>query len=133
MLTDGVIVLDSKEIILNEWISCASFGDSLTAWVDEMILNGKITLIDYSNDSNLSKKIKILGMPTKDRKYVQLAFAASAKAIVTNDIDFYSPEEKGCTSERAKIIKNKKLGKVCKFLKKDLGVLVCDWLEIKEI
>jgi hypothetical protein len=136
LLSIGVIALDDNDLILQEWLDTCSYANScqlsLNDWVADLMSSGKIKLVEMKKEQTVRSKVKTLKVPIKDQKYIYTAHSAQASAITTEDVDLHAPSCKGNHKKRIKVMKDKS-GPVCRYVKKELGVLICKLEEITDL
>lgn len=101
-------------------------------WLGTMMLEGKIDLINERRETKISPSNKRsihedYGLPrnnSKDIHFIICANHTDIKYILTNDIDFFDPRMKNASSEEKERIKNQRTGRLCRFLERELGILV---------
>lgn len=122
------IGVDSGERILTEWIKCCC-GDQdefLRSWFRARAEEDKIRILDYNSSSQIKSSLKNFGVPRKDCTYMYFAASNSAFLLVSEDIDFFEPAAKTHNEQRKARIKSKRSGCVCKYMKSEHSVQICD-------
>lgn len=125
-LSDGVILMDTGGIMINEWLQTANFSsharDNLKDWIADQYAKGRIKMRKLTADQQLMKEFGNLGVFGRDRKYLMIACQGNAYAVISDDPDMYDPKLKNkATRTRIKAIMQRK-GKVCSFVKKKFGL-----------
>lgn len=121
----GFIALDQDGQCQNEWVECAggSHPIALADWIADMLAKEAIQLFPYNCDS-MFRELSQLGLAKKDHKWVRLARSSESNNITTDDIDLFSPKDKGCSAKRAQAIKDRCSGSLAKYLKKKYDIVV---------
>jgi hypothetical protein len=123
------IYLDKEGKLHFEWRSVVE-AEWFDIWYADLVRDDDVREIASPPDKALRKKLVELGFPAKGRDiwYARVSNAVSKAAgfaiLVSEDLDFYEPKEKGCKSERRKAILLNELGSVRKHLRKDRGIVV---------
>jgi hypothetical protein len=125
---DFILCFDRTGHIKNEWEKCGGV-EWFNAWYSKILIEGKAYEIDPINDPTLYKKLKQLGFPdSNDIWYIKTAKSVVANQgeteFISEDMDFYSPNEKKCGCSRRLRIINNGIGPVCKFLRKKESIYV---------
>lgn len=119
----GVVFTD---LIHHEWIStCNNYV--IKEWITDGLKLGKIRYIHPQLDRAIIKKLHTkFGFPKKshDIEYIKCANVTLTKYILTNDIDFFDPKLKNDTIKAKKDAKINRMGKLCRFLLKELKIRV---------
>jgi hypothetical protein len=97
-------------------------------WFAEGVQAGTIRMVEHFLDKKHKKHLRLkLGFPYQERHegvYIEIAAVTAEKAIVTEDIDFWSPQDKLSSAERRRQIMGEGQGDVYKYLRKKVGVSV---------
>ena len=126
-----VALLDSGGQIEIEWRNMCLGGEEwFNEWMATAYANGQIFPIDVPNTAAIKKKYQKLGFPVnlRDFWYIKLCLAIlnmcnkHEVVLVTEDIEFYSPQHKNHTGKNHYIVNSK--GTIAKELRDD-GVRVC--------
>jgi hypothetical protein len=128
-----IAFLDDNGIIRHEWRNVVQ-PEWFDAWYPQLLIEGKI--IEISLDShdklNLRNRLKALGFPVTKRDFCYIKTAnttiknnRNSVVIISEDIDFFAPQNKGCSPKsRNKILLNNN-GPVATFLKKNKILVRC--------
>ena len=109
------IYVDDKAKLHFEWRSVVE-TEWLDIWYADLVRDDVVREIVSPPDKALRKQLAELGFPAKGRDiwYARVSNAVSRTVgfaiLVSEDLDFYEPKEKGCKSERRKDILLKELG-----------------------
>jgi rRNA-processing protein FCF1 len=97
-------------------------------WFAEQLKNGRIHYIEKPelNDAIRKRIHNIYGLPRRghDIEYIKTANKTIKKYILTNDIDFYDPKKKQSSVVEKEKIKNQRCGDLCRYLRKELDIIV---------
>jgi len=97
-----------------------------------LCIERKIDLVNERNETKLSSRHKNIihkkyGMPRNDSRDIHFILCANhtiIKYILTNDIHFFDPKMANATSEVIEEIKNNRGGQLCRYLERELGILI---------
>jgi hypothetical protein len=124
-----VIYIDDRGTLQYEWRSAVE-PEWFDIWFADLIRDGAISEYPAPADRNLRDQLGNLGFPATGRDiwYARLSCAISAWVgfcvLISEDLDFYEPREKGCSSKRRRQILYSEAGHVRKYFKKKRAVLV---------
>jgi hypothetical protein len=123
------IYVDDEEKVWSEWRSGVA-QEWFDIWYTNLLRDDVVREIPAPPDKNLRKELVALGFPFSGRDiwYARVSNAVRCSfgfaILVSEDLDFYEPKEKGCASGRRKEILLKEIGSVRKHLKKKRGIHV---------
>jgi hypothetical protein len=123
------IYVDDEEKLRSEWRSGVA-PEWFDIWYTDLLRDDVIREIRSPADKNLRKKLEALGFPFSGRDiwYARVSNATSCSIgfaiLVSEDLDFYEPKEKGCSAKRRNEILLKELGSVRKYFKKERDIHV---------
>lgn len=112
---NGVIEFEWGNLVDRYWFK---------AWLSDQLTNGIIQYIEPLKDLSVESKIKAAGFPSgRDIVYVRVGMGIVNRIgkcdFYTEDLDFYEPSKKGCTSSQRLKILSTSSGKVAKILIKN--------------
>ncbi|MFD2053372.1 hypothetical protein ACFSQT_09835 [Mesorhizobium calcicola] len=100
--------------------------------IADLMQNGALRLVAFVRNNPLRKHLVQSGIPVKDARIVEFSAGAEVSIVVTQDIDLFEPQKKGCQSkERHKIIHERK-GKICKMIEKELKIYIVCCCRVEE-
>lgn len=114
---------DVGQIVENEWRALVD-QDWFDPWLADQLQSGSIAYIEPVRDNGVEKNLASLGFPkSRDIVYVRLGLGVVQKKkssckFFTEDLDFYDPKKKGCSSKTRTSILSGSKGPVAKLLKK---------------
>ncbi|SEG62972.1 hypothetical protein SAMN05421819_3934 [Bryocella elongata] len=130
-LIDGIVThhkfaLDLGGKMQHQWLETCGlvFGEYLYKWLREGNIEFVAGKLHQQHKKHLTTK---LGFPFSTRHegtFIEVAAEAFPHILVGQDIDFWEPTEKGCSSERRLEIMAAGSGAVCRYLDRKLGVRV---------
>ena len=98
------------------------------SWFVEAIQAGAIRVVDNDLPEKHKKHLRLqLGFPYNQRfegTYIEVAFATGEKIIISEDIDFWSPQDKRCSPERRRLLMEGRQGDVYRYLHAKVGIEV---------
>ena len=128
--TADVAYIDSGGQIEQEWRATVD-TEWFEQWYPTMLITGAITPIPASVASALLRYLRLNhGFPrSRDAWYVSTAKAVrdafgEDPVILTEDLDFYNPADKGCNAARRNRILTDCSGPVARHLRRSEGILV---------
>jgi len=96
------------------------------SWFVEAIQAGAIRVVDSDLPEQHKKHLRIqLGFPYNQRfegTYIEVAFVTDEKAIISEDIDFWSPKDKGSSPDRRRQLMEGRQGEVYRYLHGKVGI-----------
>lgn len=129
--TTDIAFVDDDSRIEGEWARLVE-PEWFQEWFSERLAQGHVTVVSVPMCRDLIKTlVRDCGFPPdgKDRWYIATAKVLADEpemddqpAIVTEDLDFVAPREKGCKSARRKKLMEAANGCVAKHLKKQEGI-----------
>jgi hypothetical protein len=123
------IYLDDEGNLHYEWRAVVD-PEWFDVWFTDLIRDDVIRQISAPPEKNFRKELAGLGFPAKGRDiwYARVANALTILSnfaiLVSEDLDFYEPKEKGCSSKRRNEILLKELGSVRRHLRKKRSIYV---------
>ena len=117
-----IVYLDENSKIENEWRGIVD-NEWFDAWYPELLISGKAQLIKVRKNQGVSKQLLKNNFPThsKDAWYVLTAINVKEMthraSLLSEDLDFYAPKEKGCKKDRRLRILLTCSGKMAKYIK----------------
>jgi hypothetical protein len=121
--------MDLGRKIEHQWLETCGhqvFGELLFSW----LRNGKVEFFQGKLHEQHRKHLHVkCGFPFTVRHegvFISVAAEAFPHILVGDDLDFWAPTEKGCSSERRTRIMSESKGEVCKYLRRTLGIQVVD-------
>lgn len=120
--SDNPVYYDNSGIVEFEWRNVVDY-EWFEAWLSGRLQEGSIQFIEAAKNIALEKRLLGCGFPNgRDIVYVRLGLAVTTKkgecSFYTEDMDFYDPTLKNCTStKRLKMLKSSS-GPVAKILAK---------------
>jgi hypothetical protein len=124
-----LIYLDNKQVVWSEW-KAAVKDEWFDIWYANLLRDDVIREIPAAAEKNFRKELTNFGFPFTGRDiwYARVANAVSENfgfaILISEDLDFYEPKEKGCKSARRNDILLKELGSLRKHLKKQRNIQV---------
>lgn len=121
----GFIAIDSEGRALQEYFDTAKPGalrEGISTWIADQVRLRRI--VEFDLDNSHSNALRQQGLPPKDTKWIAIALGSESRIIATEDIDLFDPSEKGCSAKRREKIMSSSTGRVAKYCKKKLGVVV---------
>jgi hypothetical protein len=124
LLNNEIIIIDKNGQIRHEWTAscCGAQDEFLNEWMNNRILEDKIQEQVSKKSRDVQVSLREFGVPPRDHKYIYLATSNAVFALISEDIDFYDPTEKGRGADRVKEIKQNRKGCVCQYLRKALSI-----------
>lgn len=120
------IVIDEGDKILYEW-EAGSSDTLISDWATDEMKNGRIKKVRGAIDSAVKRRIhNHYGLPRTgyDIEYIKCANVTELKYILTCDIHFFDPKEKQASHARKHRIKAQRIGRLCRYLKRELSIVV---------
>lgn len=123
------IFVDDQGTIVQEWRSVVE-PEWFDTWFTDQIRDGVICEIDAAAEKQLKKALSNLGFPATGRDIWYARTCNSAAKVngfcvlVSEDLDFYQPSEKGCSAARREKLLLTESGNVRKFFRKERSILV---------
>jgi len=123
------VFLDESCHIEHEWRNVVPV-EWFEAWYAKLLETGAAALIPATTCQALSRKLRQLGFPRNSRDiwYVRTASAVAdfhgAAVILTEDMHFYDPSEKGCPAKRRVRILRAGHGPVAGYLARKANIAV---------
>lgn len=114
---------DTGQMIESEWRKLVD-PEWFNSWLADQFTSGNITLTDTIIDNGLEKNLYTKGFPkSKDIWYVRLGLGVVSRTqskcqLFSEDIDFYDPSMKNCTSKKRTKTLTTGSGPIAKILKK---------------
>lgn len=119
--------LDESNIIEYEYEQCVE-KEWLKEWLSEQLQADKFQTIKPAQCRELCKLLHNNGLThTRDFIYIKVAVnieSQNENYIITEDLDFFDPSRKNCSSKERRRILTKGSGPIKKILKKRAGVIV---------
>lgn len=126
---ESPIFVDDGGMILHEWenVVCREWFHT---WYPTLLMNGLVE-IQVHTHQQLRNELNRSGFPSKGRDiwYVRTAKEVldcnGDVTLITEDLDFYEPSQKGCPhTTRLKILLNSR-GSICKVLSREDIIVKC--------
>lgn len=126
ILSDGQIVMDAANLMLQEWMDSSSFSshdkESLMSWVSDQHQRGKIILHEYVNDAHGIRRMRQFGMKGRDPKYILTAQQSGSFAVISDDVDFFDPTARRRGARSVNRAKQNRCGPVVAYARRNLGI-----------
>jgi hypothetical protein len=119
--------IDEDGKMMHQWNETCN-NKLFEVWFAEGIQTGIIQAVEHMLSEQHKKHLRIkLGFPYQERHegvYIEVAAVTPEKLLISEDIDFWSPTDKGSTPERRRQIMEGGQGAVCRYLRNKIGVCV---------
>jgi hypothetical protein len=120
------LVVDLTGKVQHEWFSQCP-NALFKEWFVQNMKLGLIRMVKPSIPEQHKRELVIgLGFPRRgyDLVYVAVANVTERKYIVTEDLDFFDPTQKGADHETKERIKRERKCAVCAYLRKQMNIVV---------
>lgn len=127
------IAVDNGGKIEQEWCEQGIY-EMISAWITDQIKTGKIIALSASLGRGKINKIFHeygLDRTEKDIEYIKVANVTAFKYILSEDIHFYDPKKKQANHITKEKIKNRRNGRLQKYLAKELKITVASLRHLK--
>ncbi len=125
-LEEYKLIIDSENKIKQEWCERSNFIMA-REWITDQLKINRINMVESSLKRDVERKIFNeygLDKTERDIEYIKVANVTALKYILTEDMHFYDPKKKMANHKTKEKIKNKRNGRLQKYLKKELKITI---------
>lgn len=128
LLAEGKLLLDVAGLCRQEWLdtACGPAKINLGDWISDLIASNKLAMVDTRPIGAHRRRLRELGVPSKDHKWFGLCRDGGAATFLTEDIDFFNPHEKRSGEARRRRVMDRGPAPVKRYFREEIGThVVC--------
>ncbi len=120
------MVTDDGQKMEQEW-SAGGSDQLILTWIAEEMKNGRLKVVRGCIDRGARRRLHAhFGLPRNswDVEYIKCANVTLMKYLLAEDCDFFDPKAKAQGASARRKAKRERRGRLCQYLKKQLGIRV---------